>query len=92
MRLEDILVEYRLAYIEKEMAKRRGAAAEKGKAEEEAFDPQAELFKITERYHIEKNTRLEEEGSVTNSMGMLTTIPELDLGMEWVFTVSVALG
>jgi hypothetical protein len=34
----------------------------------------------------------EEEGNVTNSMGMLTSIPEMDLGMEWVFALYSAMG
>ena len=35
------------------------------------------------RYKVER--KLGEEGSVTNSLAMLTAIPEVDLGMECVF-------
>ena len=34
------------------------------------------------RYKVER--KLGEEGSVTNSLAMLTAIPEVDLGMEYV--------
>lgn len=80
----------RMAYIDAEMAKLRGqreAAADKGEALD-AFDPQAELEKIIVKYNSGQPTRKDdEEGHVTNSMGMLTSIPEVDLGME-----SVVLG
>lgn len=38
---------------------------------------------IDPRYKVER--KLGEEGSVTNSLAMLTAIPEVDLGMECVF-------
>ena len=47
-------------------------------------DPYAELFRITDRYKMNPETKEQEEGSVTNSMAMLTAIPEVDLGMECV--------
>jgi len=73
-----------LAYIETELQKRRGQASAEGQRDE-AYDPQAELYKIAERYKIEQRKKGEdEEGNVTNSLGMLTSIPEVDLGMEWV--------
>ena len=73
---------FRLAYIETELQKRRGQGAGDGQ-KDEAYDPQAELYKIAERYKIEKKKKGEdEEGNVTNSLGMLTSIPEVDLGME----------
>lgn len=35
------------------------------------------------KYKLDKKVVKEtEEGSVTNSLGMLTSIPEVDLGME----------
>ena len=82
-----------MAYIEKEMEKRRGQvakAAEEGKLQE--FDPQAELYKIAERYKLEAAKKDEEgeEGNLTSSMGMLTSIPEVDLGMEWVASAILA--
>lgn len=82
-----------LAYIETELLKRRGGAvaeaAERARRGEaplgDEYDPQAELFKIAERYRIEQNPKVrkeDEEGNVTSSLGMLTSIPEVDLGME----------
>jgi hypothetical protein len=72
----------RLAYIESELAKRRGNTASEGYAPAEAYDPQAELFKLAEKYRWDNRKKDEEEGNVTNSLGMLTSIPEVDLGME----------
>ncbi|KAF9236233.1 hepatocellular carcinoma-associated antigen 59-domain-containing protein [Melanogaster broomeanus] len=45
-------------------------------------DPQAanDDFALSERWKIEKKTA--DEGSVTNSLAMLTAIPEVDLGMD----------
>ncbi len=75
---------HRMAYIEAELAKRRGVDPSKDDSSKEAdYDPQEELFRIAERYRIEKKMEVEEEeGNVTTSMGMLTSIPEVDLGME----------
>ena len=41
------------------------------------------------RYKVER--KLGEEGSVTNSLAMLTAIPEVDLGMECVSTLPLPL-
>jgi len=70
-----------MAYIEGEMAKRKGIAGE-GEEQKER-DPQAELFGLAERYQV-PGTRVaeEQEGNVTSSFGMLSAIPEVDLGME----------
>ena len=76
-----------MAYIEEGMKKRRG---EQGLPEDDSmlppsdtpYDPHEELFRIDERYKIEKKQGVDEEGSVTNSMAMLSAIPEVDLGME----------
>jgi len=74
-----------LAYIEREMEKRRGqaeSAAAEGK-EPIPFDPQEELYRLAEKYKLDKEeAKKTEEGDVTTSMGMLTSIPEVDLGME----------
>lgn len=43
-------------------------------------DPQDELYRIAERWKTEK--KVADEGSVTNSLTMLTAIPEVDLGMD----------
>src|SRR6266850_709603 len=48
----------------------------KGNAQDDVFD------KLDPRYKVER--KLGEEGSVTNSLAMLTAIPEVDLGMECV--------
>ena len=73
----------RLAYIEEELSKRKGNTIREGEAVETPYDPQEELFKIVEKYKLDAKVMKEtEEGSVTNSLGMLTSIPEVDLGME----------
>lgn len=68
-----------MAYIETEMAKRKGLTREEAKKEAEADA----LFGLGERYNV-KTTQLreEQEGNLTNSLGMLSAIPEIDLGME----------
>jgi hypothetical protein len=73
-----------MAYIEENMKLRRGEAAEED-GMDASMDPYAELFEKS------KKSQDKEEGSVTNSLAMLTAIPEVDLGMEYVhlFTYSV---
>lgn len=72
-----------MAYIEENMKLRRGGANDDDEDEVEApYDPHEELFRISDRYKIEK--KAVEEGNVTNSVSMLTAIPEVDLGMECV--------
>jgi hypothetical protein len=70
------------------MEKRRGQAAQaEAEGRPEPFDMEAELYRLAERYKLdmeEKKAGIDDEGDVTNSMGMLTSIPEVDLGMEWV--------
>lgn len=78
-------VSFRMTYIEEGLKKRRG---ERGIKDDEPkpdapYDPLEELFKIDGRYRLQKNAG-DEEGSVTNSAAMLTAIPEVDLGMEYV--------
>lgn len=72
-----------LAFIEKEMAKRKGDGLVSEQKEDE--DPEAVLFALAERYRHEKKL---EEGNVTNSAGMLSAVSEVDLGMEWVMVTS----
>lgn len=67
----------RMAYIEESIKSRRGETAEE-ETEDTALDPYAELFEKS------KKSKEKEEGSVTNSLAMLTAIPEVDLGMECV--------
>lgn len=66
------------------MAKRKGKAEKEGRSLE-PLDPQSELYKMAAKYQWDMEKVEEEEGNVTNSMGMLTSIPEMDLGMEWVY-------
>ncbi|CUA69376.1 hypothetical protein RSOLAG22IIIB_03899 [Rhizoctonia solani] len=71
-----------MKYIEEELEKRRGTpngSTNGGNAS--SSDPYAELFRISEKYKLQKKQELE-EGSVTNSSAMLTAIPEVDLGMD----------
>jgi hypothetical protein len=53
-----------------------GARPSKGSAQDDVFD------KLDPRYKVER--KVGEEGSVTNSLAMLSAIPEVDLGMECV--------
>lgn len=71
---------YRMAYIEENIKKRKGDTATKPKKDEGPRDPYEELYRITDRFNGQKAA--DEEGSVTNSLAMLTAIPEVDLGME----------
>ncbi|KAH9943205.1 hepatocellular carcinoma-associated antigen 59-domain-containing protein [Epithele typhae] len=64
-----------MAYIEENMKARRGTT-EKEEEESGPADPYAELFRLN------KTDKKEEEGNVTNSLAMLTAIPEVDLGMD----------
>ena len=70
-----------MAYIEENMKSRRGTKPEE-KKDEGPHDPYAELFRLTEKYKGPPEKKEKEEGSVTNSLAMLTAIPEVDLGME----------
>ncbi|GAA5942422.1 telomere length and silencing 1 family protein [Sporobolomyces koalae] len=79
-----------MAYIEAELAKKRGidptALAEANKP----YDPRDELYKVAEKYKFKdvedkaqgKLEKEEEEGNVTLSTGMLMGIPEVDLGID----------
>ena len=71
-----------MAYIEENMKLKRGAKEEE-KPDEGPADPYAELFRLTDKYKADAQKK-EEEGNVTNSLAMLTAIPEVDLGMEYV--------
>lgn len=69
-----------MAYIEENIQKRKGDTATKSNQDEGPRDPYEELYRITDRFNAQKN--VDEEGNVTNSLAMLTAIPEVDLGME----------
>jgi len=71
------LILVRMAYIEENMKIRRGEVTEDDTGDT-STDPYAELFEKSMR------SKEKEEGNVTNSLAMLTAIPEVDLGMEYV--------
>ncbi|KAK4702151.1 hypothetical protein P7C70_g4077, partial [Phenoliferia sp. Uapishka_3] len=71
----------RMAYIEEELRKRKGPNESLDVAEEVAsLDPNDALYKVAEKYRVEK--KQVEEGNVTLSAAMLTAIPEVDLGID----------
>ncbi|KAH0840253.1 hepatocellular carcinoma-associated antigen 59-domain-containing protein [Lanmaoa asiatica] len=65
-----------MAYIEENLKIRR---QQQDAAEQSSRDPNDE-YTLSERWKMEKKTA--DEGSVTNSLAMLTAIPEVDLGMD----------
>lgn len=74
----------RMEYIESELRKRKPASESDSPFDKDkelrALDPRDELYKIAEKYRIEKKEV--EEGNVQLSAAMLTAIPEVDLGIE----------
>lgn len=70
-----------LAYIEENMKLRLGNQTD-DKPNDGPLDPYAELFKIPDKYNVKQEKKEQDEGSVTNSLAMLTAIPEVDLGMD----------
>lgn len=74
-----------MAYIEEGLKKKRGERGIKDDdpKEDTPYDPLEELFKVGDRYKLQPKAT-DEEGNVTNSAAMLTAIPEVDLGMEYV--------
>ncbi|KIJ37428.1 hypothetical protein M422DRAFT_177999, partial [Sphaerobolus stellatus SS14] len=71
---------YMMEYIEENLRKRRGAATEE-KKDEGPRDPFEELYRFN-KYITQVKPKETEEGNVTNSLAMLTAIPEVDLGMD----------
>ncbi|PCH40895.1 hypothetical protein WOLCODRAFT_162635 [Wolfiporia cocos MD-104 SS10] len=71
-----------MAYIEENMKLRRGS--QEAQKNDAPLDPYAELFNIPDKYKVRQEKKEQDEGSVTNSLAMLTAIPEVDLGMEFV--------
>ena len=72
-----------MAFIEENIKKRRGDDDEQEQSTaQKAFDAQDELFKLPEKFRTQPAKPVE-EGNVTNSLAMLTAIPEVDLGMEY---------
>jgi len=68
----------RTAYIELEMKKKKGV--QESSATKRVLDPVAQLYQIPD--HLQALGKKSEEGNVTVSSGMLTAIPEVDLGIE----------
>lgn len=68
-----------MAYIEENL-KIRSRPLEPAEKTTGLADPQDELYRVSERWKSDK--KLADEGSVTNSLAMLTAIPEVDLGMD----------
>lgn len=73
-----LILSTRMAYIEENLRIQR---QQQDALETSSRDPNDE-FSLSERWKTEKRTA--DEGSVTNSLAMLTAIPEVDLGMECV--------
>ena len=72
-----------MAYIEENLKIRSRPRDDNGK--NKPVDPQEALYQVPDRWKVEqKKATTADEGSVTNSMTMLTAIPEVDLGMECV--------
>jgi len=72
-----------MAYIEENL-KIRSKPREDSDEEDHVPDPQEALYNIADRWKVEKQKPTTDVGSVTNSLTMLTAIPEVDLGMECV--------
>ncbi|KAJ6616285.1 hepatocellular carcinoma-associated antigen 59-domain-containing protein [Mycena sp. CBHHK59/15] len=70
-----------MAYIEENLTV-RGKPRDDDKADTGPADPQEALYRIADRWKVEKQKPTPDDGSVTNSMTMLTAIPEVDLGMD----------
>lgn len=74
-------VVYRMAYIEENLTV-RGKPRDESDKDTGPADPQEALYRIADRWKVDKQKPTPDDGSVTNSMTMLTAIPEVDLGME----------
>jgi len=70
-----------MAYIEENL-KVRGKPRDEDEKNKGPADPQEALYQIADRWKVEKQKPTPDDGSVTNSMTMLTAIPEVDLGMD----------
>ena len=82
-----------MAYIEENLKVRSRPREDSDDEEKQPYDPTEALYKIEDRWKVEKQKPTTDVGSVTNSMTMLTAIPEVDLGMECVFVFdSLGLG
>jgi len=73
-----------MAYIEENLKIRSKPREDSDDEDKAPIDPQEALYNIADRWKVEKQKLTTDVGSVTNSMTMLTAIPEVDLGMECV--------
>lgn len=81
-----------MAYIEQEMSKRTGAAPtssiDQASILKAVNNPQDELYAVAEKYKAlqqsikPEQTQEEREGNVALSAAMLSSIPEVDLGID----------
>ncbi|KAF8897767.1 hepatocellular carcinoma-associated antigen 59-domain-containing protein [Infundibulicybe gibba] len=71
-----------MAYIEENLKIRSRPRGDSDDEDNGPADPQEALYRIADRWKVEKQKPTPDDGSVTNSMTMLTAIPEVDLGMD----------
>ena len=79
----------RIAYIEQNLKVRSRPLDDEDEKKQEPLDPQEALYHLSDKWNLNKQTH-PEDGSVTNSMTMLTAIPEVDLGMECVPSLPIS--
>lgn len=73
----------RMAYIEENLKIRSRPRDDSEGKDKGPVDPQEALYQLADRWKVDKQ-KPTDDGSVTNSISMLTAIPEVDLGMECV--------
>ena len=78
-----------MAYIEENLKVRSKPRDDSDDEDNGRVDPQEALYNIADRWKVEKQKPTTDVGSVTNSLTMLTAIPEVDLGMECVFLSAI---
>jgi len=71
-----------MAYIEENLKVRSKPREDSDEDDNAHVDPQEALYNIADRWKVEKQKPTTDVGSVTNSLTMLTAIPEVDLGMD----------
>ncbi|KAF9464793.1 hepatocellular carcinoma-associated antigen 59-domain-containing protein [Collybia nuda] len=71
-----------MAYIEENLKIRSRPRDDSDEEDRGPLDPQEALYRLADRWKVDKQRPTTEEGSVTNSLTMLTAIPEVDLGMD----------
>lgn len=70
-----------MAYIEENL-KIRSHPRDDSENKNKPVDPQEALYQISDRWKVDQQKPTADDGSVTNSISMLTAIPEVDLGMD----------